>query len=128
MHHDEDQRQSRLSKHSNKSSNQPGSQGSRKPPRSILDSDLFVDKEKEREAMMQMFTAKEEAHDGHADNSHASLPQASDGDSSRNSSSMFERAQESGTGRQGSSEVDFDLTKTGKSLNAGGKQVSFAKQ
>lgn len=74
--------------------------------------------------MMQMFTAKEEAHDGHADNSHASLPQASDGDSS----SMFERAQESGTGRQGSSEVDFDLTKTGKSLNAGGKQVSFAKQ
>lgn len=74
--------------------------------------------------MMQMFTAKEEVHDARADNSHASLPQASDGDSS----SMFERAQEPGAGRQGSSDIDFDLTKTGKSINTGGKQVSFAKQ
>ena len=52
--------------------------------------------------------------------SHASVPQYSDGDSS----SMFERANEFGAGRKESSDVDFDLTKTGKSL----KQVSFAKQ
>ena len=88
------------------------------PQRSILETDLFVDKAKEREAMMQMFTNQEEAHDAYGGNS---LPKHSDGDSS----SMFDRMHD-GAGRQNSSEIDFDLTKTGKSGMP--KQVSFAKK
>ena len=74
--------------------------------------------------MMQMFVGREEAHGPYQDNSQASVRQVSDGDSS----SLFERAQETGTGRRNSSDIDFDLTKTGKSSIAGPKSVSFAKQ
>ena len=98
----------------------------RSPAKSILTSDLFRDKTKEREMMLQMFVANE---------TKSNLPH--DPNNAKQGSTQalgythtdddFERA-ESGVSHDGQdnpyAEVEFDLTKTSKSNP---KSVSFAK-